>query len=159
MDINVTSDRAPRRVYSRSPISAYRPSLVNQINTNNHLYYTKLISFIQQAHFRNTFGERDRKCAISGKSPRAKHRPFLGLSSTYIYPVSRIDGWNAHYYRRWVTDTNSPEKIGNSGIFSPQNGLLLMAGIDMIWDAWGIGIDLDVFPFIPHLCSAIHTNY
>ncbi|OJJ89600.1 HNH endonuclease signature motif containing protein [Aspergillus glaucus CBS 516.65] len=122
LDINVTSDRAPRRVYSRPPSS-------DHIN--------------QDSHFRNVLRERDRKYAISGKSLRAKNRPFLGLSSTHVYSVSRINEWKTQNYRRWIADTSSPREVGNSRIFSPQNGLLLMAGIDMIWDAWRIGIDPD----------------
>lgn len=60
--------------------------------------------------------------------------------------MSRISEWNAQNYKRYITDTSSPQRIGHSGLYCLQNGLLLKRDIHMVWDSWGIAIDPDVNP-------------
>jgi hypothetical protein len=165
--ISVTSDRAPRRVYSRSPSSSQiardRNSLV-KITKKPHHHVDRWLNFLlQQGYFRNAIRERDRTCAISGRTFRSRHRTFNALQAAHIYPVSRLSEWNAQNYRRWISDTSSQHHIGQSGLYSLQNGLLLKADIHQLWDSWVIGVDPDVrSPH--HMCMgqaepSINANY
>ncbi|GAD99774.1 hypothetical protein PVAR5_8501 [Paecilomyces variotii No. 5] len=125
--VSVTSDSAPRRVHSRSvgssPITRDRNPL--------------------QKNFRDRLRERDRACAISGKHRQISYRPYAGLEAAHIFPVSRIGQWQAQNFRSHITDTRPPSAIGASGLYSPQNGLLLFVDIHEQFDYWEVGVDPD----------------
>ena len=57
-----------------------------------------------------------------------------------------LEGWRRDGYRRYITDTRPNSEIGESGLYSAQNGLLLRADIHAYFDAFVIGIDPDVRP-------------
>jgi hypothetical protein len=77
--------------------------------------------------------------------------------------VSRLSEWNAQNYRRWISDTSSQHRIGQSDLYSLQNGLLLKADIHQLWDLWSIAVDPDVRSS-HHMCMgqgepSINANY
>ncbi|CAI7570189.1 unnamed protein product [Penicillium bialowiezense] len=55
-----------------------------------------------------------------------------------------IEDWNRNHRRRnWITDDSPPSEIGESGIYSLQNGLLLHVAFHHHFDEFDIGIDPD----------------
>ncbi|KAH8812942.1 hypothetical protein F5884DRAFT_319047 [Xylogone sp. PMI_703] len=126
--VRLTSESAPRRVYSGSPTSSQ-----SYIGRNN-----------LQGHFRDGLRDRDGKCVISGEIDSFDDDPYLGLEAVHIYPVSKVVEWNGQQCRqRWITDTTPANQIGLSGLYSLQNGLLLECGLHKKWDSFGIGVDPD----------------
>ncbi|OXV10353.1 hypothetical protein Egran_01886 [Elaphomyces granulatus] len=125
--INVSPDREPRRVHSRSASSS-------QIARGRQQF---------QRYFRDGLRERDRACAITGQSFRLRDDPFNGLEAVHIYPVSRVSELVAQNYRRWITDDNNAGRIGETGLYSLQNGLLLTANMHRTWDSFGVAVDPD----------------
>ncbi|KAL1849198.1 hypothetical protein Plec18167_009592 [Paecilomyces lecythidis] len=125
--ISVTSDTAPRRLHSRSVGSS-------QINRDRNLL---------QKNFRDRLRERDRVCAISGRHRLIKDRPYASLEAAHIFPVSRVSQWDSQNFRTFITDTRPPSVIGASGLYSPQNGLLLTVDIHEAFDYWEVGVDPD----------------
>ena len=63
---------------------------------------------------------------------QATDDPFNGLEAARIYPVSRVSEWVAQIYRRWITDDSNAGRIGETGLYSLQNGLLLTANMHPI---------------------------
>ncbi|CDM37708.1 hypothetical protein PROQFM164_S07g000056 [Penicillium roqueforti FM164] len=102
-----------------------------------------------QNKFRNSLRTRDAACAITGPNAIASRRsPFRGLEATHVFPVSNVDEWQRNRYRRYITDTRPSSEIGESGLYSPQNGLLLRSDIHTHFDAFEIGIDPDIIVFV-----------
>ncbi|KAN0068121.1 HNH endonuclease domain containing protein [Elaphomyces granulatus] len=125
--IIVSPDREPRRIHSRSASSS-------QIARGRQHFLR---------YFRDGLRERDRACAITGQSFRLRDDPFNGLEAAHIYPVSRVSEWVAQNYRRWITDDSNAGRIGETGLYSLQNGLLLTANMHRTWDSFGVAVDLD----------------
>lgn len=70
--------------------------------------------------------------------------PFIGLEATHIFPISQIEQWNRNGWRNWITDTSPPSEIGDTGLYSPQNGLLLSKTMQLYFDGFYLGVDPDV---------------
>ncbi|KAJ5163716.1 uncharacterized protein N7500_005546 [Penicillium coprophilum] len=97
-----------------------------------------------QAKFRNTLRQRDNCCVITGQTRATTYeRPFLGLDATHIFPVSMLSEWRAGGYRQYITDTRPDSEIGESRLYSAQNGLLLSADIHAQFNDFQLGIDPD----------------
>lgn len=89
------------------------------------------------------------RCVVSDTVPEpdedADDSPFAAMQAVHVYPTSRISEWNQNNYRRlWMTDTRPASEIGQTGLFSPQNGLLLNTYLHDLWDSYKFGIDPDV---------------
>ena len=65
--------------------------------------------------------------------------------------MSRVSELVAQNYRRWITDDNNAGRIGETGLYSLQNGLLLTANMHRTWDSFGVAVDPDVR--LPHSSS------
>ncbi|CAI7615232.1 unnamed protein product [Penicillium viridicatum] len=127
--VNLTTECAPHRVRTRDINSQ-----VQGQNDRDRL----------QRSFRDSIRSRDRCCAITGPSTLVSHdNPFQGVEATHVFPVSMLEGWRRDGYRRYITDTRPDSEIGESGLYSAQNGLLLRADIHAYFDAFVIGIDPD----------------
>ncbi|OQD71097.1 hypothetical protein PENPOL_c001G03200 [Penicillium polonicum] len=127
--VNLTTECAPHRVRTRDINSQ-----VQGQNDRDRL----------QRSFRDSIRNRDRCCAITGPSTLVSHQhPFQGVEATHVFPVSMLEGWRRDGYRRYITDTRPNSEIGESGLYSAQNGLLLRADIHAYFDAFIIGIDPD----------------
>lgn len=79
----------------------------------------------------------------------------MSLVAAHVFPVSQLSEWNRDY-KRFVNDTGSATEIGQSRLYSSQNGLLLSKGMHTVFDNYLIGVDPDVrslmFPlFYPYL--------
>lgn len=72
----------------------------------------------------------------------------MGLEATHIFPASQTTEWNQNNYRSYITDTSPETEIGQSRLYSVQNGLLLDASIHTSFDAYHIGVDPDVGLFL-----------
>jgi hypothetical protein len=103
-----------------------------------------MADFLQQRYFRDGLRQRDRTCAISGLDVRLRDESFHGLEAAHIYPVSRVSEWEANNYRRWISDTSDDRRIGTTGLYSLQNGLLLVNLLHQTWDSFGVAVDPDV---------------
>ncbi|KAJ5781930.1 uncharacterized protein N7518_010413 [Penicillium psychrosexuale] len=137
--IDLTPNYAPRRVRTQSADS----------QSQGQREWSRL-----QNKFRDSLRTRDAACAITGPNAIASRRsPFRGLEATHIFPVSKVDEWRRNQYRRYITDTRPSSEIGESGLYSPQNGLLLRSDIHIHFDAFEIGIDADadykIIVFVP----------
>ncbi|KAJ5487017.1 hypothetical protein N7530_001317 [Penicillium desertorum] len=127
--VNLTTNSAPRRVTTREP----------HTQSQDRSDRDRL-----QTAFRNSLRERDNCCAITGQSrPIDLERPFLALDATHIFPVCMIEEWRRDGYRKYITYTRPDSGIGESGLYSAQNGLLLSADIHVHFDDFRIGIDPD----------------
>ncbi|OQE24757.1 hypothetical protein PENFLA_c009G09101 [Penicillium flavigenum] len=127
--INLTTNSAPRRVTTRDPDTQSR-------GRNDR---DRLVS----RSFRNSLRERDSCCAITGQTRLINsERPFLGLDATHVFPVCMIEEWRRDGYRKYITDTRPHSDIGESGLYSAQNGLL-RADIHPHFDGFQTGIDPD----------------
>ncbi|CAG7970581.1 unnamed protein product [Penicillium salamii] len=70
--------------------------------------------------------------------------PFSGIEGCHIFPTSMIEDWNRNNHKRnWITDDSPANEIGESGIYSQQNGLLLNKLVHHHFDDFKIGIDPD----------------
>ncbi|RFU27898.1 hypothetical protein B7463_g8447, partial [Scytalidium lignicola] len=130
IDVTLTSERAPRCIYSRSPTSS-------QIASNRTTF---------QQHFHDGLRERENMlCAISGRPFRTQDGNLL--EAAHIFPVSKVIEWRANNYRgRWIFDTSNESQISATGLYSLQNGLLLGDHIHHRWDGFTIAVDPDVCP-------------
>ncbi|KXG48708.1 uncharacterized protein PGRI_025780 [Penicillium griseofulvum] len=127
--VNLTTNSAPRRIRTHdiSPKSQGY-SECDQL----------------QIKFRNSLRKRDDRCAITGRSAaRTLEQPFLGLEATHIFPVSMLGEWTKQGYRQYITDTRPTSEIGESGLYSIQNGLLLGAEVHCLFDQFQLGVDPD----------------
>ncbi|KAH8821528.1 hypothetical protein F5884DRAFT_850753 [Xylogone sp. PMI_703] len=120
--VDLSPDTPPRRVITRTPSS-------NVSRDSNHL----------QDHFRQGLRERDQRCAITNK----RFKYYEGLDAAHIYPVARVNEWDDMGYRHWITDTSGPEVIGETGLYSLQNGLLRSRTMHVLWDIFVVGVDPD----------------
>lgn len=67
------------------------------------------------------------------------------MEASHIFPTSMIQEWNTNNYKNnWITDDSPSSEIGESGLFSLQNGLLLSTMIHTYFDDFRLGIDPDV---------------
>jgi hypothetical protein len=70
-----------------------------------------------------------------------------------------IEEWRRDGYRKYITDTRPDSEIGESGLYSAQNGLLLSADIHVHFDDFRIGIDPDVssstFAILGHILIVV----
>lgn len=70
--------------------------------------------------------------------------PYGGLQASHIFPTSQLLEWNRANYRRYITDTSPATQLGDSGLYSPQNGLFLDAAVHQMFDEFLVGVDPDV---------------
>lgn len=106
---------------------------------------------LQQRTFRRTLCARDSVCTLTGSGSFASDndRPYGGLEAAHIFPTSCIEQWNRDNYRNWI-DTGPPaSEIGETGIYSAQNGLLLRSDVHSAFDDFRVGVDPDVTPLGP----------
>ncbi|RFU30570.1 hypothetical protein B7463_g5781, partial [Scytalidium lignicola] len=123
--VSLSPETAPRRAFSRSASQSTGPE-----------------SF--QGNFREGLRQRDGTCTISGESLATARDPFADLKSTHIYPVSRVGEWrNMGYRQRWISDTGDQSQIGETGLYSLQNGLLLSSSVHKLLDSFDVGVDPD----------------
>ncbi|CAG8016219.1 hypothetical protein PENNAL_c0002G04312 [Penicillium nalgiovense] len=127
--VNLTTNSAPHRVRTRDTDTQ------SQVQSERDRLQTA---------FRNTLRERDGCCVISGP-PRLTNIkcPFRGLDATHVFPVSMLEEWKRNGYRQYITDARPNSEIGESGLFSAQNGLLLCTDIHTQFDDFQVGIDPD----------------
>jgi hypothetical protein len=71
-------------------------------------------------------------------------RKYRGLEAAHVFPVSQLAQWNRNHYRRYITDISPAVDIGDSGLYSPQNGLLLSKNAHDVFDDFLLGVDPDV---------------
>ncbi|KAJ5616306.1 hypothetical protein N7537_001420 [Penicillium hordei] len=127
--VNLTTECAPRRVRTRDINSQ-----VQGRHERDRL----------QKSFRDSLRNRDRCCTVTGPSTLViEDQPFQGVDATHVFPVSMLEQWRRDGYRRYITDTRPNSEIGESGLYSAQNGLLLRADMHAYFDAFQIGIDPD----------------
>lgn len=87
---------------------------------------------------------RDGMCAISNRRPVVRFaEPHRGLYAAHVFPVSQTSDWY-RYYKRFIDDNRPAKEIGQSGLYSSQNGLLLTNEIHEAFDDFAIGVDPDV---------------
>ncbi|KAJ5615030.1 hypothetical protein N7537_000144 [Penicillium hordei] len=128
--VQLTTQTAPRRVRSRD----YRTESAGQ-NERDRL----------QKKFRDGLRTRDTHCVISGPPliPDAQD-PFQTMEASHIFPTSMIQEWNRNNYKgNWITDDSPSSEIGESGLYSLQNGLLLNKTVHSYFDDFKLGIDPD----------------
>ncbi|KAJ5780339.1 hypothetical protein N7457_005499 [Penicillium paradoxum] len=101
-----------------------------------------------QEQFRDSLRRRDGCCALTGPPQVFNNtRPFRGLESTHIFPVSLLEEWNRGNYSRYVTDPSPASVIGASKMFSPQNGLLLRSDLYSLFDDFETGAGFKIIIF------------
>lgn len=67
------------------------------------------------------------------------------MEASHIFPTSMIQEWNRNNYKgNWITDDSPSSEIGESGLYSLQNGLLLNKTVHSYFDDFKLGIDPDV---------------
>jgi hypothetical protein len=67
------------------------------------------------------------------------------MEASHIFPTSMIQEWNRNNYKdNWITDDSPSSEIGESGLYSLQNGLLLNMTVHGYFDEFKLGIDPDV---------------
>lgn len=72
-------------------------------------------------------------------------QPFAQMEAAHIFPTSLVQEWNRNTYReRWIADRSPAARIGETRLYSPQNGLLLATPYHGFFDSFQIGIDPDV---------------
>lgn len=69
--------------------------------------------------------------------------PHRGLVAAHVFPVSEISQWNRNY-KILIRDNGSTTEIGQSRLYSSQNGLLLTLEIQEAFDDFILGVDPDV---------------
>lgn len=86
---------------------------------------------------------------MSGLKKRPeRERPFSRLKAAHIFPISRVSDWELGNYQRFINDTSPANEIGETKLYSPQNGLLLRSDIHEEFDDFSIGVDPDVSYFL-----------
>lgn len=65
------------------------------------------------------------------------------LQAAHIFPTSQISRWNNENWKQY-TDEGPVDEIGETRLYSPQNGLLLGSIEHSLFDYFGIGVDPDV---------------
>jgi hypothetical protein len=70
------------------------------------------------------------------------------LQATHIFPTSRLSEWKRGVYQRVIGDTRPAHEIGETKMFSPQNGLLLSGEMHLDFDDFNIGVDPNVSYFL-----------
>ncbi|KAJ9485108.1 hypothetical protein VN97_g8249 [Penicillium thymicola] len=127
--VNLTTESAPRRVRTRDINSQDQGQ-----NERDRL----------QRSFRDSLRNKDRCCTITGPSTIfIDEHPFQDVDATHVFPAIRLEEWRRGGYRRCITDTRPNSEIGDSGLYSAQNGLLLRADIHAHFNAFQIRIDPD----------------
>ncbi|KGO70434.1 hypothetical protein PITC_015400 [Penicillium italicum] len=127
--IDLTTNCAPRRIRT---LDTNTPSQGQ--SERNQLQRT----------FRDSLRNRDTYCAITGPPRVINHEsPFQGLEATHVFPVSLISEWKQDNYEQYITDPSPSNDVGESRLYSAQNGLLLSTDIHILFDAFTIGVDPD----------------
>lgn len=88
------------------------------------------LTFFSRVTFATDFG----KGTVPVPSQVAAYGAGTGTSTRSkvpIYPVNRLSEWNTKNFRQWIIDTSSSQRIGYSGLYSLQNGLLSNSDIHM----------------------------
>lgn len=91
----------------------------------------------RNADFCKRVRARDGRCVITHTLPN--HR-FTAFESAHIFPLAHLDQWRTGSWVNQITDT---EYVGQSGIHSVQNGLLLRSDIHHFFDSYDFAINPD----------------
>jgi len=75
---------------------------------------------------------------ITGVKPHGKH--FIALEAAHIFPVAHIDLWRSG---SWQQQINDDEYVGETGIHSIQNGILLNSEAHAYFDTYSLAINPD----------------
>ncbi|KAJ5795668.1 uncharacterized protein N7518_004208 [Penicillium psychrosexuale] len=143
--IELTTNYAPRRVRTQDT-----GTQDTDFQSQGRSEWSRL-----QTKFRNSLRQRDGCCAITGQNRASSFKdPFRGLDATHVFPVSSIQEWRRDGYQQYITDPLPSTEIGQSRIYSAQNGLLLSADIHSLFDSFELGIDPDVRLFVYDILSA-----
>ncbi|OBT58891.1 hypothetical protein VE04_00574 [Pseudogymnoascus sp. 24MN13] len=89
-------------------------------------------------HFRNRVRARDGRCVITGAKPAGSD--FVRLGATHIFPLAHLDAWKVESWQRQIADD---KYVGESGINSAQNGILLRFDVQDLFDTYRIAINPD----------------
>ncbi|KAJ5191755.1 uncharacterized protein N7498_010740 [Penicillium cinerascens] len=128
--VQLTSECAPRRVTTQ-----------DQSDRSQGRSERELL----QSRLRSSVCARDTVCAITNNGPAYPdpNKPYEGLEACHIFPTSQLAEWNRNNYRRYITDTSPANQIGQSGLYSPQNALLLSPEEHRAFDQFKLGVDPD----------------
>ncbi|KAJ5371387.1 uncharacterized protein N7496_007479 [Penicillium cataractarum] len=125
VQVALTDMRAPRRVVTRTRSTGSERDPL-------------------QRNFRESLRERDQACVMSGLKKRPeREKPFSRLKAAHIFPISRVSEWERGNYQHFISDTSPAHEIGETKLYSPQNGLLLRTDIHEEFDDFSIGVDPD----------------
>jgi hypothetical protein len=83
---------------------------------------------------------RDRRCVVTKKAAENQRGEWTGFEAAHIFPLAHEEYWNQQGFSRWITMVPS---TGGS-INSVQNGLLLRADVQQLFDAYYLSINPDV---------------
>ncbi|ELR08811.1 hypothetical protein VC83_00753 [Pseudogymnoascus destructans] len=89
--------------------------------------------------FRNRVRERDGRCVVTGEKP-LDDVDFVRLEAAHIFPLAHLDMWKAQLWQRQITDDRY---VGESGINSVQNGILLRSDVHQLFDTYRLAINPD----------------
>lgn len=140
MCVDLTPERAPRRVLSRGPDSSRK---INSMVTPKLTVSSSWLTMTSRNYFRDAVRQRDGACVFSGQEG-FDLAPFVGLDAAHIYPVARETDWVQNGHMSWITDTRPATTIGQNRLFSPQNGLLLSTDLHILFGLFIISVNSDV---------------
>lgn len=92
--------------------------------------------------FRAGIRARDGRCVISGVVNRMAPYDWTTFQAAHIFPLEKESLWLQFNYGRWVMDTD--DAVGDSKINSLQNGFLLRANVNLLFDQYLISVNPDV---------------
>ncbi|KFY28495.1 hypothetical protein V493_02909 [Pseudogymnoascus sp. VKM F-4281 (FW-2241)] len=90
--------------------------------------------------FRNRVRERDGRCVITGEKP-LDDVDFVRLEAAHIFPLADLDMWKEESWQIQITDD---KYVGESGINSIQNKILLRSDVHQLFDTYRLAINPDV---------------
>ncbi|OBT76810.1 hypothetical protein VF21_04524 [Pseudogymnoascus sp. 05NY08] len=92
----------------------------------------------QARNFRSRVRARDGRCVITGAEPAGDD--FVRLAAAHIFPLAYLDVWKTESWQRKIADDRY---VGESGINSVQNGILLRSDVHELFDTFRIAINPD----------------
>lgn len=91
---------------------------------------------------------RDLGCCITGEmleyeDDMEEEAAWRGIEAIHIFPLAFARHWEDRDYHHYITDM-PPNASPAVKLNSSQNGMMVSADIHTLWDAYEIGIDVDV---------------